>query len=338
VNRRSLLIVSALLVLLLLGIGAWQLFSRQSAPEVADAAPATTELASSGTSEPSETDPFDPFPELGGAGPTQPTGPPPKRIVEVPDNPDSAASADAFDWSTLSPDNLMSSTVAAVAAALDGNLRAADLLVSVQQHCRRMPEDESSVARWARRATEYHERSGGQRSSFGLFEAQATQEGNEAQLRGWMAACQDLRKVWDDSISAELARLAEQGSVSARLLFAMFPPTGNAALGGVVPFSVRFSWEALAREYSMLNLQAGAPEGFLAFGQSYLGGLFTPHDWVMGAAFLKAAMECGETELVSGGIVTRIENSDGEGGSWRGGEDRAAQMLTYYDGIIGYCR
>jgi hypothetical protein len=223
-------------------------------------------------------------------------------------------------------------------AILDGDIKAADLLVSVQQHCQRMPESEEGMRRWARRATEFHERSQGQRSSFySLFDPQPTEEENLAQIQRWSGACQELKKVWDSSIQKDLARLAEQGNVSARLLFAMFPPQADTAAGGVVPFNEKFAWEALAREYSWLNLQAGAPEGLLAFGQSYLNGLFTRHDFILGAAFLKAAMECGQTELASGSIVTRIENADSS--SWRGsGPEQQLQLQIYYEGIISYCR
>lgn len=279
----------------------------------------------------------DPFFETGGEGPLPPAGPPPKRIVHVPDG-TAPVPDEAFDWQDLTTENLLPLSVEAVAAALDGNLKAADLLINVQQQCRRLPTSDESISHWAERATEFHGRTRGRRPGFfGLFEPQPTQAENEAMLRSWSGACQDLRKVWDDSISSELARLAEQGHVTARLMFAMFPPVADA--GGVIPFAQQFGWEALAREYSWLNLQSGAPEGFLAFGQSYLNGLFTPRDFTLSAAFLKAAMECGQTELASGGIVTRFESADAQAdsGRWHGAQ-QAAQMLTYYEGIIGYCR
>jgi hypothetical protein len=230
--------------------------------------------------------------------------------------------------------------VAAVAAALAGDLRAADLLISIRQNCRRLPDDERGISRWARRATDYYQRSGGE-TRFGFhsfFDAKPTQEENETELLRWQSACTDLDRVLDTEMSAELARLANQGNAAARLLFAMTPPKAIMMPGDSVSFDVQFKWESLARDYSWLNLAAGAPEGFLAFGHSYLSGLFTPRDFTMAAAFMKAAMDCGQANLVSGGIVTRFENIDPDGGSWRGvSQADANQMISYYEGIMAYC-
>jgi len=118
-----------------------------------------------------------------------------------------------------------------------------------------------------------------------------TERENLANQKRWHQACRKQVELFDESLRNRLDSLAQQGHVVARYLYAIWPPE---YLNYANAFLLQQEWESKAREYSMLNLEAGEVAGLLAFGNSYLSTrLFTRYDIYMGYGLYKAAFECG---------------------------------------------
>lgn len=86
-----------------------------------------------------------------------------------------------------------------------------------------------------------------------------------------------------------LDKLARQRDVSARLLYAIWPPVMAFDLDA---FENDIAWVNKAHAYSLDNLMDGEPTGLLAFGTSYAYGLFTRQKPALGESIIRAALRC----------------------------------------------
>jgi hypothetical protein len=275
-------------------------------------------------------------PDMGAAGP------PPKRVVHVPAEKTTESAASGFDFETTLADELLPRSLDALAAALEGDLLAVDYLMSTSQQCRGMPHDEEQALSFVKSITEKYAlltRRGPRRIM--LFNVMPTVEENLAGVHKSIAACASFRDMWGDA-REEVSRLARSGHVVARLLYALMPPQDPGRLRDIVPFEDQFGWEVKAREYSMANLSAGAPEGLLAYGYSYSWGLFTPSNHAMSLAFMIAAMDCSQSSLPSASFAASLvetwQNPDAAAQSDEASLLMSAQVRLYYEAIITHCR
>ena len=157
---------------------------------------------------------------------------------------------------------------------------------------------------------------------------------NRAHQMRWFNACGLQRGLLNDELRNGLDKLAQQGHVVARYLYAIWPPD---YLGESDGFLIQHEWETKAREYSFLNLEQGEVAGLIAFGEAYSqGGLFANYDMKISYALYKAAIDCGFTDAR---IVREVEyffgtyeNNPQETGS------RQPEVLAMAEELMLYCR
>lgn len=105
-----------------------------------------------------------------------------------------------------------------------------------------------------------------------------------------LETCEPVFRLIDGGFREEVTRLAEQGNEAAQFLFALWPPSG------AVDFQEHLQWQLKARAYSEESVRKGMPMGQAALSNSYLGGLFSPYQFIMAWAHAIAAKTCGAEE------------------------------------------
>ena len=108
------------------------------------------------------------------------------------------------------------------------------------------------------------------------------------------AECQSTRGMFDKSLRERLARLAEEGNVQARYMYAMWVPIPT---GSDEDQLIEYmTYQSLAMDFTWQNIIAGEPLGLLAYGRSLEQAghvYFTPPHMRYGPAFIMAAYKCG---------------------------------------------
>jgi hypothetical protein len=236
-----------------------------------------------------------------------------RRLAHVPDTrPEKASNSPTTDERDVTAENISSLLEANLEYALTGDLVSGYFVTRSRQTCDRFagtPEElERAISRINRRVERAQARG---RDVPGTAEFDqpwsytSDPETNRAHLERWYDACQRVRSMFTPELRERLEALALGGNVMARYLYATWPQemldTGDA-------FGQQFRWEALAREFSMANMDQGEVAGLLAFGHSYLGGYFTARDRNLALAFAVASLNCGfETISTRSFLASSIE-------------------------------
>ena len=100
--------------------------------------------------------------------------------------------------------------------------------------------------------------------------------------------------MFNQGLRDRLARMAESGSVSARFLYAMWPPNQEKTAGDQLIAWLEYTSNAM--DFTWQNISEHEPLGLLAFGQSLEAGrtnYFTIKNHNYGQAFVLAAEKCG---------------------------------------------
>ena len=127
-------------------------------------------------------------------------------------------------------------------------------------------------------------------------------------------------------------RLAQQGDIAARYLFATWTPS---FFGHSDAFLLEYEWASKAREYSFQNLEQAEFLGFLAFAESYSNlGYFTRQDINMAHAHYIAALECGFMDERWKQQIDYILSD--KASEYR--KDVRPQVLAMAEGLKGFCR
>lgn len=114
---------------------------------------------------------------------------------------------------------------------------------------------------------------------------------NLKDLREQMPECLPYYEHATAQLRAELERLAEQGNVAARAVYALWPPHRDLTYATI---EEQRYWEVRALEFSLANLEAGEHLGFEVFAKSFgQSTYFTPAHDVTGAFFQVAILRCG---------------------------------------------
>lgn len=112
-----------------------------------------------------------------------------------------------------------------------------------------------------------------------------------AQLRTQISNCFPFYIYAVADLREEIKRLALNGNVAARAVYAMWPPHRDLAYPTLED---QHEWEVLSLEFSLANLEAGEFLGFEVFASSYFyGKYFTPVHEVTAASFVLAGARCG---------------------------------------------
>lgn len=154
-----------------------------------------------------------------------------------------------------------------------------------------------------------------------------TEAENRAHQMRWYAACHMQRELFNDELRNGLDKLAQQGHVVARYLYAVWPPD---YLGKSDGFLIQHEWVTKAREYSFLNLEQGEIAGLVAFAEAYSSGrLFANRDSNISFALMKAAIECGFADAM---VVREVEYYFGTF------ENYPPEVLAMAEELMLYCR
>ena len=239
---------------------------------------------------------------FGSEAPSAPTAA--RRLAPVPGAPAPGASGASLpDPLDLTPENIDGHVRSALAQALEGDFPAAYFLNRAWSMCRGFPEDEAGLERrvdqWNRRARRMSARGIDLERWAGLGGPRAISEDpeeNRRHLEGWFDACGRVRETMTLDLRADLERRGRAGDPMARYLYALWPEEN---LTAEEAFERQFRWEQTARDFSLANLEQGEVAGLMAFGQSYLQGLFTARNPTLALAFALAAVQCGFEDVSS---------------------------------------
>lgn len=127
----------------------------------------------------------------------------------------------------------------------------------------------------------------GQEVSFKDFES------IESYLWNMHDKCRAVGNLFEDDLRERIKLLADNGMVTARYLFALWPPKQTGVISEDTLKSLEYQNDAL--DYTWRNVDEHEALGVLAFAQSYsiVMGLFTPSNRLQGIYFLIAANKCG---------------------------------------------
>jgi hypothetical protein len=139
--------------------------------------------------------------------------------------------------------------------------------------------------------------------------------------------------LFNEDLRERLADLAGQGHVTARYLYAMWPPLTKGRPDG---FFVHQDWSEKALAFSLANFAEGEVAGLMAFANAYeKPETFTTSDGDMAMAFKIAAQSCG---LDAPLLLASVEHflSDENHPPFR--EDTRPAVLAMAEGLKGFCR
>ena len=221
------------------------------------------------------------------------------RIVHVP--PGSSINTNPepnyYNINAVTAEGLADFTNYNLEAALAGDLGAGYRVGRARERCIDVKLDSGEIEIRVQRAMRKYEQT--RESGYPSYDSETDMVGNsyptEAENRvnqiRWHEACVRQSEIFSEQLRQKLDRLAQQGHVVARYMYATWPPD---YIGRTDAFLIQYEWAAKAREFSFLNLDQGEVAGLLAFGQSFSRfGSFTTFDRYLGYAFYKAAIDCG---------------------------------------------
>jgi len=332
-SRRSILAVVGILAVLVLVIAAWF----QSLPEF-------EQVLSTGDVVDSPETPA-PLPLLEEESPGSDMTPmegleSSKRIVHVPDT-----RTESPDLDQLWIEDVTGTTVAefaeqSITKALDGDLEVGLKFRHLQEICSPAytPPDQIGLDTEVRKMTKFAEDKAAAgapippegkpyKTTFPVWGTGLSTrvfpnaEQSRSHLNQWQQGCRDLSLLLNDELRNELEKLAREGHVFARHLYALWKPdsgTDQQALDR------RLRWQMNAIEFTYANLTEGQVAGVIAFGESYIYALFTDLDLEMGLSLLGAALKCGyESKMIQ-------DQYDLPGILLRGEIEERAERLSAY--------
>ena len=135
------------------------------------------------------------------------------------------------------------------------------------------------------------------------------------------AQCNSTRSMFDRGLRDRLDRLAESGNVSARYLYAMWPPNQEKTARNQLIAWLEYTSKAM--DFTWKNISEREPLGLLAFGQSLEAPTalyFTVRNPVYGQAFILAAEKCGLNNQM---VMKKASNMEE---SWK--QPRMAEYFT----------
>lgn len=246
-----------------------------------------------------------------------------RRVVQVPSN---GVSPRYDNIDEIEESELAAFTRHNLDEALAGDLAAANRVVHARRRCENAP---SSIAEAEQQVQQRLQRNMRRSESRGREWNATREEEFRVQTMARYENCRFSDQLFTPDLRAQLERLASQGHVASRYLYALWPPE---LLGRPDAFLRHQEWAEKALSFTLANLTQGETFGLLAFGQSYSNsGMFTATDRYPGAAFVIAAVDCGLNLDYYTGFVDSFLNSD------RFGEARQSVLLMA-DGLKGFCR
>jgi hypothetical protein len=229
-----------------------------------------------------------------------------KRIVHVPDNnSDKPQSEREIDI------EFQQSTETVLQSALDGKSEDAVGIGQLVRIC----SAETSEDRVLAMLSSYSDVqfTSGRNFSFGNGQRVSIDSFEELESFLWTQFdhCRSVQSLFDDDLHDRIHRMAENGNVVARYLYAMWPPK----VTGIETEDIlkRLDYQSRALEYTWKNIDAREPLGVLAFGQSFGAaqpGLFTPVDFTQNRIFLLAAKKCVQDDS---SLVAEIDKINADG-------------------------
>ncbi|NND44144.1 MAG: hypothetical protein HKN58_02390, partial [Xanthomonadales bacterium] len=261
-----------------------------------------------------------------------PSGPGARRLVHVPAGDASGAKATSRydDLRNISEDELEAFTDYNLEKGLAGDLGAANRVVHAHRRCASAPRSlvqiENQVQTQQRRYRQWAARGGNDR---GFPSEQELRE----QLTRQFESCRFMDSMFTPDLRRQLEEMAERGHVTARYLYALWPPE---TFGRADAFLRQQEWAERALAYTLANLTAGETAGLLAFGQSYANnGTFTARDRYLGTAFIIAALDCGLELDYYANYINGFLSSERFAGT---ADDPRDEVLVMADGLKGFCR
>ncbi len=119
-------------------------------------------------------------------------------------------------------------------------------------------------------------------------------ESLEAHLWKKHDQCRAAESLFEDDLRDRIKLLADNGIVTARYVYALWPPRQSGNVSEDTLKLLEYQHDAV--EYTWNNTDEREPLGVLAFAQSYAAltpGLFTPSNYMQGLNFLLASRKCG---------------------------------------------
>lgn len=255
-----------------------------------------------------------------------------RRIVHVPSDGILATPAEARydDIREIGEDELEAFTDYNLRQALDGDLGAANRVVHAQRRCADAPSSPQEVEMQVQSRLSRYQWMAANRSR---NRAYPTEGELREQFTQRFENCRFTADLFVGDLRAQLEAMANRGHVTARYLYALWPPE---IFGRPDAFLRQQEWAEKALSYSLANLTEGEPAGLLAFGQSYANnGTFTARDRYLGTAFIIAALDCGLDLEYYGSYVNRFMNSERLAQS---AVDPRGAVLAMADGLKAFCR
>jgi hypothetical protein len=251
-----------------------------------------------------------------------------RQLVHVPGT--ASANDDAPDFHALGVANEHLEAYARynLDLALANDLEAALRLDQVHTRCREVPETLADLDQHVERQIDMFAMFRDKQPEFTPPDALEIRQRNLDQFAG----CQFYKEFFNKALRERLSDLAAQGHVTARYLYAMWPPSVK---GRTDAFFIHQEWAEKALAFSQANLAEGEVAGLMAFAHAYQKpGMFTTLNQEMGMAFQIAAQECG---LDAPFVVTDIEHylSDENFPPFR--EDTRPAVLAMVEGLRGLC-
>ena len=125
-----------------------------------------------------------------------------------------------------------------------------------------------------------------------------TEAQNRDYLSQWHEQCERARSLFNHDLRRRLEKLAQNGHVMARYLYASWKPSMTIDSG---VFERTTRWHLNATDFSYANLEEGELAGMIAIGESYIYGGFTSHNLRLGLFTLRAASEYEHAAVDDGG-------------------------------------
>lgn len=144
--------------------------------------------------------------------------------------------------------------------------------------------------------------------------------------------CRQKTGIFTDQLREKLDRLAQEGNVVARYLYATWRPDNITDPNYVLTLQ---EWTLKANEYSFLNMEQGEVAGLMAFGAAYTHAqLFTGGDTVLGHSFILAAYICGHIDPFAEYVMAHLDKGNVPDGQL----SRHSKTLEISNRLSEYCR
>jgi hypothetical protein len=250
-----------------------------------------------------------------------------RRIAHVPSNTNAGLyqNIDEIDESEIEE-----FTNTNLTEALAGDINAANRVVHALRKCKEVPNSKEAVEFEVNRMVQRYERMAENHNRNRTYPGETElRERSTSQYEN----CKFNKSLFTTDLRQQLERMANQGHVAARYLYALWPPE---VFGRPDAFLLQQEWSEKALNFTLANLTMGETAGLLAFGQSYANnGMFTTSDRYLGTAFIIAAIDCGLELEYYASYVESFLNSDRFSQMF---QDPRPEVLSMAEGLKAFCR